>query len=165
MNPDAAELPLRDIHAAAAPPFWPPAPGWWILALLGLIVAVWFGRRLWMRYRAWRFKQALKLEYAGIVGHYQASRDAWQALADSATFFRRLLVHVGGYRSQAGMVGEDWAEHLASVAPDDPQIRQLCQHLARDAYKQQVDDVDATTLSRLADCWIDRCVGQGSAHV
>jgi hypothetical protein len=40
MNPADAQLlaELKDIHAAAAPGWWPPAPGWWLLALLLLLL-------------------------------------------------------------------------------------------------------------------------------
>lgn len=165
MNPDAAELPLRDIHAAATQPWWPPAPGWWLLALIGLVIAFWVTRRLWRRYQSWRLRQALKLEFEGILSHYESSRDAWRMLSDTATFLRRLLVHIGGQGAQAGVVGEEWANHLSTVAPGDTQIHQLCRDLANKAYGQTVEEVDSKGLSHLANCWIDRCVPQGRYRV
>ena len=60
MNPLAAPpLDLRDIHAAAEPAFWPPAPGWWLLAGLGLFVILVAGRWLFRRIRRQRYQRQL----------------------------------------------------------------------------------------------------------
>lgn len=42
----ADDLPqLRDIHLPVEPSWWPPAPGWWILFALSLLVLVLLARR------------------------------------------------------------------------------------------------------------------------
>jgi hypothetical protein len=51
-----AELPLRDVHLPASPPWWPPAAGWWWVAgaLLLLLLAVFaFVQRRRARRRRW----------------------------------------------------------------------------------------------------------------
>ena len=51
MTMPADGLVLRDIHQSPVPPWWPPAPGWWIVGAcvrLALAIAGWF---------AWRRRQ------------------------------------------------------------------------------------------------------------
>src|SRR5690606_35172666 len=45
---DPSHLPLRDIHLPGAVPFWPPAPGWWVLAAVVLGVLIALGVRRWL---------------------------------------------------------------------------------------------------------------------
>jgi cbb3-type cytochrome oxidase subunit 3 len=47
-------LVLRDLHRPPAPPFWPPAPGWWLVALvlLAVLAIVFMIRRRRARARA-----------------------------------------------------------------------------------------------------------------
>ena len=164
MNPDTAELPLRDIHSASPLGWWPPAPGWWVLALLALVLTIWIGRQVWFRYRTWCLKQALKAEYVGSLSHFESNRDSNLLLADSATFLRRLLIHIGGHQSQAGVVGTAWAEFLGSLFPGDTDMHQLCNDLASSAYQKSRVEVDSDKLADLAARWIDCCVVERRAR-
>jgi len=47
---------LRDIHLPEAVHWWPPAPGWWIVAALLLALTVWLSRYLQARYRRQYFR-------------------------------------------------------------------------------------------------------------
>ena len=49
-------LVLRDVHEGTAPPWWPPAPGWWLL--LGLVLAL-LGIWAWHRWRLRRRRQTI----------------------------------------------------------------------------------------------------------
>ena len=60
-SPGENTLQLHDIHLPDPAGWWPPAPGWWILALLLLALLIWFSRVSWqwMKYQRWR-KQILE---------------------------------------------------------------------------------------------------------
>jgi len=47
---------LRDIHLPEAVHWWPPAPGWWIVAALLLALTIWLSRYLQARYRRQYFR-------------------------------------------------------------------------------------------------------------
>jgi len=164
VNPDVAQLPLRDIHPAAAVGWWPPAPGWWLVALLCVLVIYWLGRRVLVQYRAWRLRQALRAEYAGILGHYQSNLDPQQLLTDTGIFLRRLVVHIAMAREQAGCIGQAWADFLCQPFANDQTMYSICRRLVRDVYRPTTEAVDPDRLQQLAEYWIQYCVRESRAH-
>ena len=44
-------LPLRDIHASVAPAWWPPAPGWWLVMVVGALALAALLAWCWRRAR------------------------------------------------------------------------------------------------------------------
>ncbi len=103
-------LQLRDIHLPTAPGFWPPAPGWWLLAaiLLAVLVAsIWKLRQ--QRIRRQRHRQ--------ILAELQRVRAAWtkhantqQFAADVSAFLRRLARM--GQPDSVALAGAAWLDHL-----------------------------------------------------
>ena len=61
MNPQDPLSQLRDIHLPDTGGFWPPAPGWWLLALIALAALaglIWWLRRQRRRTRWLRLAKA-----------------------------------------------------------------------------------------------------------
>lgn len=107
----AGELPaLRDIHLPAPPSVWPPAPGWWLLAVATL-VALGFAVRALLR---WRERAARRRR---LLAEFEALRpvsddaDAVPAyLSALSAFLRRLARAVSA--DAAVLRGDDWIRFL-----------------------------------------------------
>jgi hypothetical protein len=67
---------LRDIHLPEPISWWPPAPGWWILALAGCALTFWLGRVLYRRYKAKHYRRQALAQLAQI----KASSDSQEKL-------------------------------------------------------------------------------------
>jgi hypothetical protein len=101
---------LHDIHLPAAPGFWPPAPGWWLLALiLFSIVAA----SVWK----WRQVRIRRQRHRAVLAQLQHVRNEWLRHADSQRFaadvsaFLRRLARVREPASVA-LPGPAWLDHL-----------------------------------------------------
>ena len=150
MNPDLLAQ-LKDIHAAPPVSWWPPAPGWWILAFLLLAILVWIGRNLLRRYRVrQRRKQML-----GWVDHLNASidpqKDPHSYLSTINRIFKVVALRAFPAQQCAAMAGTEWSEFLQQQLKG--QQHEALSVLATGPY-QPAPDFDPATISELARVWI-----------
>lgn len=153
MNPDdSAQLlaQLRDIHGAPEAPFWPPAPGWWVLAFLLLLAALWGARRFWLAWRVRRRRRTLLTHLEGLRERHDPEREpqAWLAAVNRLLKATALRAPSGG--AAAALAGTDWSAYLSGT--DDPGAFEI---LAAGPY-QPHPEFDADALERAAVAWIRR---------
>lgn len=151
MNPDLLSQ-LRDIHAAAPVPWWPPAPGWWVLALLVLVLLGWLGRRLLARFRQYqRRKQML-----GWVEHLNANidprRDPQAYLSTLNRIFKLVAMRAFPARQCAALNGQDWVNFLIENMKKS-QSAELLSVLATGPY-DPAPKFDPELMSELTRNWI-----------
>ncbi|ESQ11723.1 MAG TPA: DUF4381 domain-containing protein [Chromatiaceae bacterium] len=122
MPPDAYQF--RDIHAALGNPWWPPAPGWWLLlaALALLALALWRFDLIW-RLRVpipmvtlgnWRWDASRELRR---LRRDAGSASAKQTASELSELLRRIAIARQGRDSCAGLHGRDWLSWLSAHDP------------------------------------------------
>jgi hypothetical protein len=112
LNPiDFSQLPLRDIHLPDAIGWWPPAPGWWILAAV-LVAAL--GVALISYLRHYRERAALKALRA-VLALLDAGEEPAHCLQQISMILRRFAMSMAERADAvAGLTGERWLRYLDS---------------------------------------------------
>ncbi len=106
-----ATLTLRDIHLPDAVSWWPPAPGWWILLALCvvLVFSVWLFRKI-KKSRSVRVAALKELEL--ISEKFSRENDTHQLVKSLSTLLRRICLSYFPRREVAGLTGEKWLVFL-----------------------------------------------------
>ena len=105
-----AELPLRDIHLPEPVGWWPPAPGWWVLAGLMLAAAAAWAWLVWRRRT--RVRRAALAELKRIEKAYAADGDVVRLAKELSTLMRRAAITADHRGRVAGLTGENWLAWL-----------------------------------------------------
>lgn len=133
-------LQLRDIHLPAPPPWWPPAPGWWLLGLsllVLLLLATWLLARTWRRRRRWRVLQSMLDE----IERGLRKQPGPEQLASLAVLLRRIALQRFPREQVAALSGSAWLAFLDRSGGDGAFTDGPGRVLAEGPYDANLDQV------------------------
>lgn len=100
---------LRDIHLPPAPPLWPPAPGWWLLAGVVLLAGA-----AWLAWRALRRRplRAALRELDQLAAAHARSGDAPHLARGISRLLRRYACWRYPQAGVPALTGRAWLQFL-----------------------------------------------------
>jgi hypothetical protein len=148
---------LRDWHFPEPVSWWPPAPGWWLLTAVFLLLAVWLARRLVRRHRQGAPARRALLELSALRAGLAASGDTRAYAAGLSGLLRRLALARFPRDQVAGLIGQAWLDFLDATGGGKGFRQGPGQALAGLAFDGDVGDVgrpDPDALAELVATWI-----------
>lgn len=134
---------LRDIHLPVEPFFWPPAPGWWLLGVLLVVLLV--SLAAWLRRLSVQRRPAREVSRMLEDIESELARGGDLSLAARRTselLHRYLLAHYP--REQvAGLHGESLAGFLLGISPTLAESRERLVRVLEAPYRPDPDDIGA----------------------
>jgi hypothetical protein len=143
---------LRDIQLPGPVSWWPPALGWWLVALVatGLLIA---GGRVFLNYiRKNRYRKAALAELRQLKekSQHYTSRELLERLA---ALLRRVAIQSCGRQKVAPLVGDQWLRFLDDSGRSDQFSRGVGRLLGEDHYRHEAGKIPAE-LFQLIEKWI-----------
>jgi hypothetical protein len=117
---DEALKQLHDLHLPTQPGFWPPAPGWWVLTMVGVALLAWLAVR-WYRAEQRRrpFRIAIRTLDRLLVSTRQNKTSA-REFADAVNgLLKRALIHGAHRNESAALTGTAWLDYLDKIAANE----------------------------------------------
>lgn len=151
----SSALPLRDIHMLPTPDLWPLAPGWWVLALAGLITLIVASRWVEARLRRWRRRRGTLRALVQLRHNLSQGCNSAQFAAELSILLRRVALHRFPRDAVAGLSGERWLTFLDATGGGGKFTRGPGRVLTTAPYAATAD-LDIEGLYILVRHWIEQ---------
>lgn len=150
--PPVEELPIRDIHLPEAIGWFPPAIGWWLIAIL-IPVSTYFLIALIQRLRQKTvIKDAKKLLKQLQINN---SLTPLEKVCELSILLRRVAISHSPDSDIGGLTGRAWLDYLDSSLKNAPFKNGIGRCLADAPYQKELSpDVDLSALFQLAQTWL-----------
>lgn len=145
----AANLPLHDIHLPTPISWWPPAPGWWILSGLLLLIPIF----LWglCRFRQRRLMRRIALKKLEKLADFSET----ELLTALSRLLRQAAITHFPRQDCAGLSGQDWLKFLDRPFHDHPFTTGIGRCLSDAPYRPEVQ-IDTVALINLCHRWLKK---------
>jgi hypothetical protein len=154
MNPEASPLlaQLQDIHSAGQPGWWPPAPGWWVLAFILLLALVFLLRKFlgWLSVRRRRNGWLRLLEE--LNRDHDPMSQPHDYLAGLNRLFRAVAVKAFPNTACARLQGEEWVAFISALMPESGAGE--CLHALASGPYEAAPRFEASALNESARVWV-----------
>jgi hypothetical protein len=174
MNPtDVSSLPLRDIHLPGPIGWWPPAPGWWVLAALVVAALALYA----LRYYRQRHRRAALRTLKHVREALEQGAEPVACLQNVSTVLRRFaMTTAASLRDRAalagtepdvpGLIGEPWLEYLDSRWQRNAFVSGPGRALLEAPYARprSIERAEALTLTTLCADWLSAQAAAGFAR-
>lgn len=150
--------PLAALHPLRAPeplPWWPPAPGWWVLGglLLALLAwAAWYG---WRRYRSNQYRRSARIGVQAIIARHADHGDGARTLGELNSLLKAVALRSCPRAEVASLNGERWREFLNQDLEQARSALRFPEAIAR-AHAPDPGPIDILALQRCAEGWLRR---------
>lgn len=150
---------LADIHLPEPVSFWPPAPGWWILAVILLLLAAWATSKILLASRRSKIKARALSELKKCYSRYADNTDSdtgnlqLRYVNEVNSVFKRVaLVHFPG-TAVAGLGGPEWLDFIKKNGESSLLTEEISDALSHGRFKTKLD-VDVDLMNDFANQWI-----------
>lgn len=107
---------LRDIHLPGEVSPWPPAPGWWILAILCIVFILWVVRFIWKRHQQKRLLRLSVYTMSELEHAYRHHQDPALLVKQYSSLLRQIALARFPRQKIASLTGKSWLAFLDDSA-------------------------------------------------
>ncbi|MCC6202208.1 MAG: DUF4381 domain-containing protein [Gammaproteobacteria bacterium] len=142
---------LRDLHAPDPVSWWPPAPGWWLVAAVVLTLLALALPYLGRGWRRRRLRRAIRAELEALH-RARSDEDVIHYLLAANQLLRRVALSLASRDGVAALHGTAWVDRLDALGavPLPAAVRQA---LAEDCYRGRTD-VTITSVHAALRRWV-----------
>jgi len=156
MSPNDLLNQLLDIHPPIPVSFWPPAPGWWIVAVFLTLFSGIVGWRYRRYYLSQSFKRIAIQKLKQLHKNYQHNHNSTQLVIELSILLRRVALAKFPRRQVAGLIGTAWLQFLDEKMGNTKEFTEGQGQVLRTAPYQKSSHIDIKTLLNLATVWIEK---------
>ena len=146
---------LKSNHLPDPVSWWPPAPGWWMLAALtlaALALIIW----LIVKYiRKTRYRRVANKQAKSLYSRYKQHNDSRRFVHDCNCLLKKTALHAFPDQQPAGLHSHQWLEFLSKTSNNPSFTEESGQMFGAGKYQQE-HSVDAEKVYALTLSWIKK---------